>query len=162
MPAVTGASPGSFTMLQISSDLYLGAAPAPISLPIQLRWLNGFQGCVREFRTSTFPTSSVNLITDALSGQDISVCPELDSCNAQSCMNRGDCTNTIDQPICECVAGFTGVTCEVDQCVLRAPCQNNGVCYAEPREGASDMLLCNCSAPFTGPSCTDSEYHGAS
>ena len=157
MPAVTGTSVGSFTMLQVSSDLYLGAAPTPTSLPIQLRWLNGFQGCVREFRTSTLTTSSVHLIEDALSGQGISVCPEIEACNSQSCMNGGNCTNTIDQPICQCAAGFMGTRCEMDQCEARAPCQNNGVCYAEAREGTTDILLCNCSAPFTGDSCAESK-----
>lgn len=152
-PAVSGRSPRSFTLLQISSDLYLGAAPLPPSLPIELRVLSGFNGCIRELRTARFTTSPVNLISDALSGLGVTECPNVDVCGPQTCSNGGTCFNTIESFLCQCEAGFTGVRCEVDLCAVSSPCQNNGVCYAE----SQDLLLCNCSAPFSGQTCTQSK-----
>ncbi len=154
--AVTGTSPGSYRLLQISSDLYLGAAPTPLSLPVQLRELYGFQGCVREFRTSR--TGTVDLIGDSTSGRGITECPDLQTCGPESCMNGGTCSNTIDQFTCGCAEGFTGARCEVDICQVSNFCQNNGVCFVEAREGGTELQLrCNCSAPFSGDTCTESE-----
>lgn len=155
-PPVTGRSPQFFTLLQISSDLYLGAAPFPPTLPIELRILSGFNGCIRELRTARFVDSPIDLIGDALSGQGIGDCPNVDVCRPQTCSNGGSCFNTIDSFVCQCETGFTGVRCEVDLCVVNSPCQNNGVCYAEAG-GVEDLLLCNCSAPFSGQNCTESK-----
>ena len=155
-PAVSGRSPQFFTMLQISSDLYLGAAPVPTSLPIELRVLHGFNGCIREIRTSRLATSPVDLMADALSGRGIMECPNVDVCRPQTCSNGGTCFNTIESFVCQCQPGFTGVSCEVDLCVISNPCQNNGECYVDP-SGGEGLLLCNCSAPFSGQTCTESK-----
>lgn len=157
-PAVSGRSPQFFTLLQISSDLYLGAAPLPPSLPVELRVLNGFNGCIRVLRTSRFASSPVDLIADALSGLGVEECPNVDVCRPDTCSNGGTCVNTVDSFLCRCEAGFTGVRCEVDLCVTNNPCRNNGACYAETR-GGEDLLLCNCSAPFSGQNCTESKYY---
>lgn len=156
-PAVLGTSPGSFTMLQVNSDLYVGGAPMPVSLPIELRGLSWFNGCIREIRTQV-PSSTVDLTADAILGQGVSECPALDICNATTCSNEGTCTNTVDSFVCECVPGFTGSRCEVDVCAVSSPCLNNGVCYAE----VGGILQCNCSAPFTGPTCTERKYRSPS
>ena len=152
-PAVSGTSPGSFTMLQVNSDLYVGGAPMPVSLPVELRSLSWFNGCIREIRTQV-QGSTLDLIADAISGQGVSECPALDVCDVTTCSNNGICTNTVDSFVCECVPGFTGSRCEVDLCIVSSPCLNNGICYAED----GDVLLCNCSAPFTGPTCTERKY----
>ena len=158
MPAVTGTSPGSFTMLQINSELYLGTAPTPISLPLQLKSLSGFQGCVRQLRTARLTTTPTDLIGDATSGRGITECPDLQTCDTLSCMNGGTCINTIDNFMCECEVGFTGERCEVDLCEVSNPCQNNGVCFAETGGSSGVQLRCNCSAPFTGENCTESKF----
>lgn len=155
-PAVMGRSPRFFTLLQISSDLYLGAAPVPPSLPIELRVLQGFNGCIRELRTARFATSPVDLMADALSGRGITECPNVDVCTPQTCSNGGTCFNTIDSFVCQCQPGFTGVSCEIDLCTVSNPCQNNGQCFVDP-SGGEDLLLCNCSAPFSGQTCTESK-----
>lgn len=152
---VSGRSPHQFTLLQISSDLYLGGAPLPTSLPLELRVLNGFRGCVRQLRTSRFSGSPVDLIGDARSGQGIEECPPVDVCNKLTCSNGGTCVNTIEGFACECAAGFTGERCEIDRCLASNPCLNNGLCY---EGGVAGVLLCNCSAPFSGQYCTESKY----
>lgn len=152
--AVTGTSPGSFTMLQLSSDLYVGGAPMPVTLPVELRALSWFNGCVREIRTRGVPSSTLDLIADAISGQGVSECPAVDVCDATTCSNEGTCMNTVDSFVCECLPGFTGSRCEVDLCAVSSPCLNNGVCYVE----VGGSLQCNCSAPFTGPTCTERKY----
>lgn len=156
-PSVTGRSPGFFTMLQISSDLYVGVAPTPLTLPFQLRALNGFHGCMRQLRTARFSDPPVDLIADARSGQGVTECPSLDLCSSFTCLNGGTCMNTIESFACECVEGFTGETCEEDLCLTSSPCQNNGVCYKDSSRTGLDTLQCNCSAPFTGQNCTESK-----
>lgn len=74
-PAVSGRSPGFFTMLQVTSELYLGGAPMPSFLPFRLRRLGGFHGCVRELRTARSASNPINLIADARSGQGVIECP---------------------------------------------------------------------------------------
>lgn len=156
MSPVLGQSPGFFTMLQISDNLYLGAAQTPLSLPTQLRNLNGFNGCIRQFRTTRFSTSPVNLISEALSGRGVSECPTVSTCNPLSCLNGATCMNTIDSFTCLCAVGFTGMRCEIDVCATSNPCQNGGVCYVQQLEG-QEVTRCNCSAPFTGQNCSNSE-----
>lgn len=154
-PSVSGTSPGTFTLLQLSSDLYVGGAPMPSSLPVQLRILSGYHGCVRELRVARFVNSRVDLIPDARSGQGVTECPVLSLCGPDTCQNGGTCTNTVESFVCECAPGFTGGRCEVDLCTVSNPCQNNGVCYVESDNPS--LLLCNCSAPFAGPMCTESK-----
>ena len=155
-PAVTGQSPGSFTFLQLSSDLYVGGAPMPSSLPAQLRTLSSYRGCVREVRVSRFVNSGLDLIADAVSGQGVTECPNLDLCTLNSCQNGGTCMNTLESFECECVAGFTGSQCETNICDLGNPCENNGVCFVTAEE--PDLLQCSCSAPFTGDTCAESKF----
>ena len=155
-PAVTGQSPGSFTFLQLSSDLYVGGAPMPSSLPAQLRTLSSYRGCVREVRVSRFVNSGLDLIADAVSGQGVTECPNLDLCTLNSCQNGGMCMNTLESFECECVAGFTGSQCETNICDLGNPCENNGVCFVTAEE--PDLLQCSCSAPFTGDTCAESKF----
>ena len=157
-PPVAGSAPGSFTMLQISSDLYLGASPTPASLPLPLRSLGGFHGCVRALRTARLAATPTDLIGAAVSGRGISECPNLDVCDATRCLNGGTCVNTVDDFQCMCEVGFMGRTCELDLCQLSSPCQNNGVCFAEEVGNSEVQLRCNCSAPFTGQNCTESEF----
>ena len=150
---VSGSSPGYFSLLQISSDLYLGGSPSLSSLPKQLQSLNSFNGCIRELRTTQLTSSLVNLISDASASQGIMECQILDICNSSTCFNGGTCINTIESFVCHCLPGFTGVQCEIDLCVVSNPCQNNGVCFVD----GMDLLQCNCSAPFTGQTCSNSE-----
>jgi hypothetical protein len=150
---VSGRSPQFFTLLQISSDLYLGVAPLPPTLPTELKILRGFNGCIRTLRTARFAAAPVNLIADALSGQGVEECPTVNLCGPDTCSNGGTCSNTIESFLCQCPPGFTGVRCEIDLCLINNPCQNNGVCYVDVR----GMLQCNCSAPFSGPTCIESK-----
>lgn len=154
-PSVSGISPGYFTLLQLSSDLYVGGAPMPSSLPVQLRTLSGFRGCVRELREARFVNSRVDLIADARFGQGVTECPNLNLCASNSCQNGGTCVNTLESFTCECAPGFTGGLCEIDICAVSNPCQNNGVCYVDSEDPTT--LLCNCSAPFVGQTCAESK-----
>ena len=158
-PPVVGWSPHTFTLLQISSDLYLGSAPLlPPSLPLELRLLGGFRGCVRTLRVTPFVASALDLIADARLIQDVQDCPVVEACNSSTCLNGGSCSNTVEGFVCACEAGFVGARCEVDLCVIQSPCRNNGVCYGVRDTGGVDRLLCNCSAPFSGTNCTESEF----
>ena len=76
---VTGQSPGSFTGLQVSSNLYLGASQRPPNLPIPLKILSGYHGCLQALHTSRF-RGEIDIIGEALDGRGITQC--LINCSA--------------------------------------------------------------------------------
>lgn len=155
-PLMQGRALGQFSFLTVESNLYFGAAPIAPSLPLELRTLPSFTGCVRQFRSSEFSSPPVSLISDALFGRGVMECPVLDVCSSITCSNGGTCTNTLDGFLCQCSSGFTGVRCEIDICATNNTCLNNGGCYVERQEGV-DVIRCNCSAPFTGSNCNQSK-----
>ena len=155
---VMGHSPGYFIFLQISSELYLGAASTPANLPAPLRGLGGYQGCIRELYTSQFGTA-VDLVADATYGRGLTQCHNLDVCENSTCLNGGMCMNTLDSFLCVCLPSFSGRNCATINCGINSPCLNNGV-YQEDLVAESSVMRCkcNCSAPFTGQNCSESKH----
>lgn len=156
---VVGHSPGYYIFLQISSELFLGAAVVPATLPAPLRGLSGYQGCIRELHTGRFRTA-VELITDATHGRGVTQCRNLDICENSTCLNGGACMNTLDSFLCVCPPSFSGRNCETTISPIKNPCLNNGVYYDELAVDVveSSVIRCNCSAPFAGRTCSESEH----
>ena len=70
---VTGQSPGYFTGLQVSSNLYLGASQRPPNLPTPLKIRSGYHGCLQALHTSRF-RGEIDIIGEALDGRGITQC----------------------------------------------------------------------------------------
>ncbi|XP_078575446.1 sushi, von Willebrand factor type A, EGF and pentraxin domain-containing protein 1-like isoform X3 [Branchiostoma floridae x Branchiostoma japonicum] len=70
-------------------------------------------------------------------------------CFSDPCENGGDCRSISAGYVCDCVAGYTGVNCEVeiDEC-LSSPCLNNATCTDQ-----LNMFTCACTPGFTGSTC---------
>ena len=64
-------------------------------------------------------------------------------------MNNATCTDHVNSFSCACVAGYTGVPCDVDidECA-NVTCQNNATCV----EGL-DWYRCDCVPGYTGEHC---------
>ena len=44
-----------------------------------------------------------------------STCVEIDECDPQPCLNGGTCTDLVNAFSCDCVAGFNGTTCDIQE-----------------------------------------------
>merc|ERR1739848_601117 len=74
------------------------------------------------------------------------------------CENNGECSNSVDGPICTCQPGFYGQYCEFeDRCNsnlgLNNPCQeniDNSICV-----NINGEATCQCYNGFSGPTCMD-------
>ena len=76
---------------------------------------------------------------------------EINPCDSSPCANTGNCTSL--GPFnyrCECAAGYTGSTCEVDidECLM-AVCPANSSCV-----DAVNSYMCVCNPGFKGDQCT--------
>ena len=156
---VTGRSPGSFGMLQLSTNLFLGGNPDLNTLPRALNITSSLSGCIRELQTQ-FTNGYTQLISDAIDGAGITDCTGLSPCQIYGCRNGGMCIeNGTDSFECVCPIETTGMFCETQICSVNNPCQNNGACYVSAGvENVADVQ-CNCSLPFRGQNCTESELH---
>ncbi|KAL8626002.1 hypothetical protein ACOMHN_012594 [Nucella lapillus] len=76
-------------------------------------------------------------------------CVEIDECADNPCRNNATCQDRVNAFRCDCVAGFTGVTCEVNinEC-QNVTCGNNGTCV----DGVN-TFTCECVPGFTGLTC---------
>ena len=75
----------------------------------------------------------------------------ISECELNPCENGGNCTDTMDSFLCDCVPGFTGKTCitNIDECDPN-PCENGGNC--------TDMMneyICDCIPGFAGETCIE-------
>ena len=114
---------------------------------------------------------------------DLLLSPEINPCDSSSCDNSGSCISMGPfEFTCECAAGYTGLTCEVDidEC-LTAVCPSNSkcvdainsyICVCNPGfeenqctqlvmgEQGNNTLICVCTTKLTLPTYTISRCHG--
>ncbi|XP_066277518.1 fibropellin-1-like [Branchiostoma lanceolatum] len=71
------------------------------------------------------------------------------ACRPNPCQNSGRCIGQDNSYTCDCQAGFSGVSCQINinECASR-PCQNGGQC----RDGVN-RYTCVCPAGFNGVNC---------
>ena len=89
----------------------------------------------------------------------------INPCDSSPCFNDGSCTPVGQFDfICQCVAGYTGPTCEVniDDCCVSATCPNNSMCVDRID---SYECVCNPNFELDGDKCvqitqTDSDNQG--
>lgn len=99
---------------------------------------------------------------------------EIALCQPTSCLNGASCTAAVgpfptchctpgfsgtrctcmevyeSTTMCICMAGFTGLSCEVDiDYCTSSTCANGGTCM----EGIGRLVQCSCPKGFTGPTC---------
>jgi hypothetical protein len=99
---------------------------------------------------------------------------DINECASNPCLNGGTCVDGVDQYICECVAEFSGVNCEivVDACTIFTPCKNQGTCTNIPtvigdieavdfnlpptdEVDIHDAYNCSCLKLYTGRICDE-------
>jgi len=77
-------------------------------------------------------------------------CETEDFCVDTPCINNGTCLNNLTTFDCQCLAGYTGITCQLEQpCFFTNPCKNNGTCEYM---GGTDYL-CKCASGYEGTNC---------
>lgn len=148
-----GTSVGTFSGLQVDTNLFVGGVPYYTNLPSELDIRDGLNGCIRELSVQV-DNPPVMLITDAIDGADIGQCPGLRPCDMYECQNGGLCVETSDDSfICNCPTEYSGVLCEIQLCTVSNPCQNNGLCSIN----VAAEQTCTCSLPYGGQNCTESK-----
>lgn len=155
-PSVEGISQGSFSGLQLDTNLFIGGTPYITGLPSELNVRTGLNGCIRELSTREDNTLT-ELILDAIAGADIGECPGFTACELNQCQNGGICRNVDDSFVCECSAEFFGSFCEKRVCLSNNPCQNNGVCSLETASNGILVPRCECSLPYGGVNCMEQQ-----
>jgi len=72
-------------------------------------------------------------------------------CTSTPCVNAGTCTASGYTYSCACVAGWSGVNCqiEINQCTLYSPCQNGATCNE-----LVNNYTCSCIAGWTDRNCS--------
>ena len=75
---------------------------------------------------------------------------EINECNSNPCDHSGTCLDYINEYICSCAQGFTGVSCETDieECDS-SPCENGATC----NEAEVNLFTCNCAAEYMRNTC---------
>ncbi|XP_066933671.1 uncharacterized protein [Clytia hemisphaerica] len=77
-------------------------------------------------------------------------CQEKNYCHPCPCKNKGDCTQTKEEPFykCRCKRGFYGIDCEAKDPCYPNPCRNQGVCTHD-----GTIASCVCPRRFRGKRC---------
>eukprot|EP00794_Sanderia_malayensis_P017390 gene17390-19132_t len=74
---------------------------------------------------------------------------DLDECACNPCKNGANCTDLVADYSCNCAAGYTGKSCEIDINECNSfPCKNEAACIDQ-----SNSYKCNCKRGFTGTHC---------
>ncbi|KAI3383429.1 hypothetical protein SNEBB_005763 [Seison nebaliae] len=83
---------------------------------------------------------------------------ENNACLSRPCLRGSTCYGTQKYYRCECLAGWTGINCDIDinECEINNPCQNNGICL-----NSEGSFACLCITPeCTGKLCDVCKNNG--
>ncbi|XP_054718914.1 protein crumbs-like [Uloborus diversus] len=140
-------STGLTELLNGGADVYLGYRPG---------FFNNFKGCLNDVRIGghllSFFNESVFQNNDnpfKLANKDIDLGCIL--CWDDDC-EQGTCLNSSSSYDCDCYNGYEGQFCDIDMCVNKSPCKNEGVCYHDPMNSG---LKCTCPKEYTGSRCEE-------
>ena len=81
----------------------------------------------------------------------------LDFCSSNPCANGGTCLRNSGIPFCQCMVGFSGMTCSTEVQVVESdpchssPCHLGSTCIV----GNTNSFSCLCSGNFTGDLCSE-------
>merc|ERR1719334_601258 len=88
----------------------------------------------------------------------IGLCSSTSTCSMDVCAN-GFCSLEVGQPVCSCVLGWTGDSCEIeDDDYIAVECVNGFV------RTIGDNFVCSCESGWQGDSCSEAiiDYHPCS
>ncbi|XP_067423107.1 basement membrane-specific heparan sulfate proteoglycan core protein isoform X3 [Emydura macquarii macquarii] len=141
---VKRSSPGKSQGLNLRTPMYLGGVDKSVTLPVDTRVSASFRGCIGEVSING---KKVDISYSFLESRGITQCYDSSPCERGPCLHNATCTPTGEYEFqCLCPDGFRGARCEIveDQCLLRNPCLNGGMCKANQ---------CLCPAGFSGMYC---------
>ncbi|EMP24866.1 Basement membrane-specific heparan sulfate proteoglycan core protein, partial [Chelonia mydas] len=141
---VKRSSPGKSQGLNLRTPMYLGGVDKSVTLPAAASISSSFHGCIGEVSING---KKVDISYSFLQSRGITQCYDSSPCDRRPCLHGATCMPTGEYEFqCLCQDGFRGNRCELseDQCLLRNPCLNGGMCKANQ---------CLCPAGFSGTYC---------
>ncbi|CAM4577609.1 unnamed protein product [Lepidochelys kempii] len=141
---VKRSSPGKSQGLNLRTPMYLGGVDKSVTLPAAASISSSFHGCIGEVSING---KKVDISYSFLQSRGITQCYDSSPCDRRPCLHGAACMPTGEYEFhCLCQDGFRGNRCEFseDQCLVRNPCLNGGMCKADQ---------CLCPAGFSGTYC---------
>lgn len=74
---------------------------------------------------------------DVVTGYTGPLCEvEIDECSSSPCAHSNNCTDLVNDYLCDCLPGWAGKNCntDIDECASN-PCENNSTCH--------DKVMCD-------------------
>ncbi|KAI6654836.1 Neurogenic locus notch-like protein 1-like [Oopsacas minuta] len=84
---------------------------------------------------------------------DVNCSTPIDPCFDITCNSRGSCISMEDSYVCDCIAGYTGNSCEIPDPCSTEPCSNMSTCVNATNTETGDEFQCVCPPGVTGPTC---------